>query len=388
MAYSIAAARGYAGLVALSMIAACGRSQDEPASSAPARQAPTKTAFGTTAEGTAVDQYTLSNAHGLEVKVITLGATVTAIRTPDRSGTLADIVLGFDDLKGYLGNSPYLGVVAGRYANRIAKGRFTLDGTTYQLATNNGPNHLHGGVKGFDKVIWSARPIDRADGPAIELTYVSPDGEEGYPGTLTTQVVYTLTDANELRIDYAATADKTTVVNLTNHSYFNLAGKGDVLHHELMIAADRYTPIDAGLIPTGVLQPVQGTPFDFRSPTTIGARIAQADEQLVRANRGYDHNFVLNNQSGALAVAARVTEPSSGRVLEVRTTEPGLQLYTGNFLDGTVAGKGGVKYARHAGFCLETQHYPDSPNHPAFPTTTLRPDQRYATTTVFAFSAK
>jgi aldose 1-epimerase len=352
------------------------------------RSAPVKAVFGTTADGQTVDLYTLTNADGLEVKIITLGATVTSIRTPDRSGSLADVVLGFGDLQGYLANAPYMGVIVGRYGNRIAKGRFSLDGTTYQLATNNGPNHLHGGNRGFDKVVWSARTIDRADGQAVELTYLSRDGEEGYPGTLTATVVYTLTDTNELRLDYAATTDKSTVVNLTHHSYFNLAGKGDVLLHEMLIAADRFTPVDASLIPTGVLQPVEGTPFDFRAPTAIGARIRHPDQQLVRGNQGYDHNFVLNAQSGALAVAARVRDPASGRVLEVRTTEPGMQFYTGNFLDGSLVGKGGVKYGKYAGFCLETQHYPDSPNHPSFPTTTLRPDQRYESTTVFAFSAR
>jgi aldose 1-epimerase len=344
----------------------------------------TRASFGALADGTGIDIYTLTNGHGLDIRVMTLGATVVSIRTPDRSGRFSDIVLGFDALAGYLKNDPYLGVIAGRYANRIAKGQFTLDGTAYRLATNNEPNHLHGGVKGFDKVVWTAKPLETPEGAAVELEYVSKDGEEGYPGTLTARVTYTLTNNNDLRIHYIATTDKATVVNLTNHSYFNLAGRGDVLKHDLMIAADRFTPVTADLIPTGDLQPVEGTPFDFRQPTEIGARITANDEQLHRGN-GYDHNFVLNSQTRALVLAARASEPSSGRVLEVHTTEPGVQLYTGNFLDGKMIGKGGVKYDKHAGFCLETQHYPDSPNHPAFPTTRLGPGESYDSTTVFAF---
>jgi aldose 1-epimerase len=343
--------------------------------------------FGTTSEGTAVDLFTLTNAHGVRVRLTNLGATLVSIETPDRNGAMGDILLGFDTLDGYLHNSPYFGVVVGRYGNRIAKGRFTLDGQTYTLAVNNGENHLHGGLKGFDKVVWTATTAPDADGASAQLEYVSADGEEGYPGRLTARVTYTLTDQNELTIAYSATTDRKTVVNLTNHAYFNLAGSGDILGHELSLSADRFTPVDKGLIPTGVLQPVEGSPFDFRTPTAIGARIDRPDQQL-HFGGGYDHNFVLNGAPGTLRLAARVTEPTSGRVLEVRTTEPGVQFYTGNFLDGSVIGKGRRPYAKRSGFCLETQHFPDSPNHPEFPSTVLEPGQRYETTTVFAFSAK
>ena len=343
--------------------------------------------FGTTDDGAAVDLYTLTNAHGIAVRITNYGATVVSIATPDRHGTMGDIVLGFDDFERYKTNASFLGVVVGRYGNRIAKGRFSLDGTEYTLATNNGPNHLHGGVRGFDKVVWNARSIETPDGSAVELEYLSRDGEEGYPGNLSAKVVYTLTDEDELRIDYSATTDKKTIVNLTNHSYFNLAGSGDILAHEVEINADRFTPVDATLIPTGILQPVEGTPFDFRRPTAIGARIGEPDEQLGFAG-GYDHNFVLNREGEGVSLAARVTDPGSGRTLEVRTTEPGVQFYTGNFLDGSIRGKGGQMYQKRAGFCLETQHFPDSPNHPEFPSTVLEPGQRYETTTVFAFSAR
>jgi aldose 1-epimerase len=334
-----------------------------------------------------VDLYTLTNAQGIEVRIATLGATIVSIKTPDRKGQFADVVLGFDDMAGYRGNAPFFGVVVGRYGNRIAKGRFTLDGTTYTLATNNGPNHLHGGNRGFDKVVWTAKAVERPDGPAVQLDYLSKDGEEGYPGNLSATVVYTLTDKNELRMEYTATTDKKTVVNLTNHSYFNLAGTGDILSHEVTINADRFTPVDATLIPTGELRPVAGTPFDFTKATPIGARIDQDDEQL-KFGGGYDHNFVLNGTGSGFTLAARVVEPVSGRSLEVRTTEPGVQFYTGNFLDGTLRGKGGVMYGRRSGFCLETQHFPDSPNQPSFPSTVLEPNQRYATATVFAFGVE
>jgi aldose 1-epimerase len=334
-----------------------------------------------------VDLYTLTNARGIQVRITNYGATVVSITTPDRSGTLGDIVLGFDTFDRYKTNGSFLGVVVGRYGNRIARGRFSLDGTEYTLATNNGPNHLHGGLRGFDKVVWTARAVDTAEGPSVQLEYLSRDGEEGYPGNLSATVVYTLTDQDELRIDYSATTDQKTVVNLTNHSYFNLAGSGDILAHEVEINADRFTPVDGTLIPTGVLQPVEGTPFDFRRATPIGARIDQPDAQL-RFGGGYDHNFVLNREGAGVSLAARVTDPSSGRILEVRTTEPGVQFYTGNFLDGTIQGKGGQVYQKRAGFCLETQHFPDSPNHPTFPSTVLEPGQRYETTTVFAFSAR
>ena len=364
------------------IVSACNRPASEPERS----RSTTRHSFGTTADGSNVDLYTLTNNRGMEVKVATLGATIVSLKAPDRQGQFADVVLGWDTIEGYRANTPFLGVVVGRYGNRIAKGRFMLDGATYTLATNNGPNHLHGGVKGFDKAIWTARLVERPDGPAIQLDYASKDGEEGYPGSLAASVVYTLTDENQLRIDYSATTDKKTVVNLTNHSYFNLAGAGDVLRHEVTINADRFTPVDATLIPTGVLQPVAGTPFDFTKPTAIGARIDDPHEQI-KFGGGYDHNFVLNRTGPGLSLAARVSEPVSGRILEVHTTEPGVQFYTGNFLDGSITGKGGQVYNRRTGFCLETQHFPDSPNQPSFPSTVLEPGQRYQTTTVFAFSA-
>jgi len=349
----------------------------------------TRTAFGTTADGKPVELFTITNAHGVEVRIMTYGATVVSLRTPDRGGHLGDIVLGYPTLAGYLAQSPYFGAIVGRYGNRIAKGRFSLDGKMYQLATNNGPNHLHGGVKGFDKVVWSTAPAETDSSAAVAFSYVSPAGEEGYPGTLRARVTYTLTDRDELRVDYLATTDQATPVNLTQHSYFNLAGAGtrDILDHELMIAADRYTPVDATLIPTGELAPVAGTPFDFRTSTAIGARIAQHDVQL-QNGKGYDHNWVLNRAGaaeGALVLAARVTEPTTGRTLDVFTTEPGIQFYSGNFLDGTIMGKDGRVYQHRYGFCLETQHYPDSPNHPNFPSTILRPGREYRSTTVFRF---
>ncbi|MDR3718786.1 MAG: galactose mutarotase [Bryobacteraceae bacterium] len=348
----------------------------------------TKASFGQTADGAPVDLYTLKNAAGMEVAVTTFGGRVVTLKAPGRDGKFTDVVLGFDNLQGYLGVHPYFGAIVGRYGNRIAKGQFKLDGKTYKLAVNDGANSLHGGIKGFDKVVWTGREVPGGD-PSVELTYLSKDGEEGYPGNLTQKVTYTLTAANELRIDYSATTDKDTVVNVTNHSYFNLAGqgKGDILGHVLQLNASKMTPVDAGLIPTGELKSVEGTPFDFRQPTVIGARIGADDEQIKRGG-GYDHNFVVDGEPGTLRLAARVTEPTSGRVLEVSTTEPGVQFYTGNFLDGKVQGKGGVAYAKRTGFCLETQHFPDSPNHPAFPTTTLKPGAEYKSTTVFKFSVQ
>lgn len=335
--------------------------------------------------GKTVELFTLKNSKGMEAAITNYGGIVVSLKTPDKAGKMADIVLGFDSLEGYTKEHPYFGAIIGRYGNRIAKGRFRLNGVEYKLATNNGPNALHGGLKGFDKVVWD---VVAADERSVELRYVSKDGEEGYPGTLTATVKYTLTDANELRIDYTATTDKDTVVNLTNHSYFNLAGEGqgDILGHLVEIHADRFTPVDAGLIPTGELKPVAGTPFDFRQPHAIGERIQAKDEQIERG-KGYDHNFVLNGEMGRLRPAARVVEPKSGRVMEVLTTEPGIQFYTGNFLDGSVKGKGGKAYQFRYGFCLETQHFPDSPNQPTFPTTVLKPGETYKSTTVYKFSA-
>jgi galactose mutarotase-like enzyme len=345
--------------------------------------------FGQLPSGPGIEGYTLTNANGMAVRVLTYGGILQAIRVPDRSGQFGDVVLGHDSLAGYLRDSPYFGALIGRYGNRIAKGTFTLDGRVYRLATNNSPNHIHGGVIGFDKVVWQAEPFERDREGGVVLTHTSPDGDEGYPGTLVARVTYTLTDGNELIVDYQATTDRPTLVNLTQHSYFNLTGGGarDVLGHELEISADRFTPVDATLIPTGALTPVAGTPFDFRTPVALGARIEQPDAQL-RAGGGYDHNFVLNRPGPGLFLAARVFEPTTGRTLEVRTTEPGLQFYSGNFLDGTIAGKGGRVYARRSGLCLETQHFPDSPNHPDFPTTILRPGERYRSRTVFTFGVR
>jgi aldose 1-epimerase len=327
--------------------------------------------FGATRDGRPVEAFTVRNARGLETRIITYGGIIVSLRTPDRAGRLGDIVLGFDTLDEYLSDSPYFGAIVGRYANRIAAGRFTLDGTAYQLSTNDGKHHLHGGWRGFDKVVWRADPFDGPHGAGVVLTHTSLDGDEGYPGTITARVTYILTDRDELVVHYYAATDRSTHINLSQHTYFNLAGDGvrDVLDHELTINASRYTPVDAALIPTGELVPVDGTPFEFRKPTALGARIDQANEQL-RNGRGYDHNYVLDREGAGLAYAVRVREPSTGRVLEVYTTEPGLQLYSGNFL-----------------FTLETQHFPDSPNQPHFPSTVLRPGEEYRSWTVFAFGA-
>lgn len=344
-----------------------------------------KTAYGKTPDGKLVDAYTMRNRNHVAVQVITWGATVTNFGSPDKDGKFADIVLGFDSLPGYLNNTPYFGVVVGRYGNRIARGKFTLNGKTYTLAINNAPNHLHGGIKGFDKVLWTGEPVQTDTAVGVTLTYVSPDGEEGYPGTLLAKVTYTLNDRNELAIDYQATTDRATPVNLTNHTYWNLRGdgNGDILSHMLTIDADSMTPVDSTLIPTGQITPVAGTPFDFTTPTAIGARI-DADDQQIRNGHGYDHNLVLRRGApGALAHAARLTDPVSGRTLDVSTTEPGVQYYSGNFLDGTVVGKNGRKYPRRSGVALETQHYPDSPNKPQFPSTILEPGKTYHTRTVF-----
>jgi aldose 1-epimerase len=340
--------------------------------------------FGSLPDGSAVDLFTLTNRAGMEVRVISYGAIIVSIRTPDRAGRTADVTLGFDTLDGYVTRPRFFGAVAGRYANRIGNARFAIDGRTYQLAANNGVNHLHGGIKGFDKVLWKGEPFERDGNAGVTLTYTSRDGEEGYPGTLRATVTYTLTDRNELIVEYGATTDKPTVVNLTQHTYFNLAGEGngDILKHEVQVNAERFTPVDAGLIPTGALMPVAGTPFEFKKPTAIGARIDADDPQLKLAG-GYDHNFVLNDGPG-LHPAARVVDPSSGRTLEVETTEPGMQFYTSNKLTDTV-GKAGHTYGFRSAFCMETQHFPDSPNKPGFPSTVLRPGDTYRSKTVFRF---
>jgi aldose 1-epimerase len=338
--------------------------------------------FGETAGGTAVELFTLRNRQGVEVKITNYGGIVTSFIAPDGNGKMGDVVLGYDNLAGYLHSSPYFGALIGRCANRIAKGKFTLDRQEHSLAINNGPNALHGGIKGFDKVVWTPKVVRTPDGAALELTYLSKDGEEGYPGNLCVKAVYTLMEDSGLRLEYTATSDKPTIVNLSQHSYFNLAGKGDVLGHEVMIKADAFTPIDNTLIPTGELRPVEGTPFDFRQPMRIGARINNDDEQL-KFGKGYDHNWVLAKPKGKLDLAASVYDPVSGRVLEVFTSEPGMQFYTGNFLNGSITGKGGWTYQFRNGFCLEPQHFPDSPNHPEFPSTVLRPGEEYHHTIIY-----
>jgi aldose 1-epimerase len=346
--------------------------------------------FGKTAEGEEVDLFTLTNRNGMEARIMDYGGIVVSLKVPDRTGKSADVVLGLNSLADYLKGHPYFGAIIGRYGNRIAKGRFTLNGVEYKLAVNNGENHLHGGIKGFDKVVWNAKFMKTTKNEAsLILSYLSKDGEEGYPGNLSARVVYTLTNNNELKIDYTATTDKDTVVNLTHHSYFNLAGEGngDILSHQLTLNANRFTPTDAGSIPTGELRSVIGTPFDFTKPTAIGARINQQNEQLV-LGKGYDHNFVLNGRAGSLRLAATVFESTTGRVMEVLTTQPGIQFYTGNFLDGTLTGKSGKVYQQRYGFCLETQHYPDSPNQPKFPTTTVRKGQTFHSTTIYRFSTR
>jgi aldose 1-epimerase len=347
-----------------------------------------KEAYGRTPTGVAVERYSLRNRNGMEARIATYGGIVTHLSAPDRHGKFADVVLGYDELAHYIKSNPYFGALIGRYGNRISKGRYTLNGVQYQLATNNGANALHGGLQGFDKVVWNTKQaIVTENGPQLTLTYLSRDGEEGYPGNLSVTAIYTLTNDNALRLDYAATTDKATVVNLTQHSYFNLRGHGDVLGHVVWIDADRFTPVDDTLIPTGVLQSVGGTPFDFRQPVAIGSRIDIDDEQL-RFGKGYDHNWVINHTDGTLRLAARVYEPESGRVLEVSSTEPGLQFYSGNFLDGSLTGKNGQVYKFRNGFCIEPQHFPDSPNQPAFPSVVLQPGQSYKNTIVYRFSAR
>jgi len=342
--------------------------------------------FGKMPDGTPVDIYTLSDG-AFEARIATYGGIVVSLKAPDRNGKTADVVLGFDDLDGYVANfngtsDAFFGAIIGRYANRIAHGSFTLDGQKYSLPLNNGENSLHGGPHGFNNVLWKAKPV--ADG--VELSYLSKDGEAGYPGNLTATVRYTLVKGN-LRIEYWARTDKDTVVNLTNHSYFNLAGQGDILNHQLTLHASRFTPVDAGLIPTGERRSVESTPFDFRKATAVGVRI-NADDTQLHLGHGYDHNWVLDSNGGKLAEAAELYDPTSGRVLKVLTDQPGIQFYSGNFLDGSIKGKGGKPYELHAALCLETQHFPDSPNHPDFPTTELKPGQRYHTVTVYSFSTR
>ncbi len=351
------------------------------------KNAITSEPFGTTKEGTSVSLYTLRNSKGAEARISNYGGLVVSLTMPDRNGQYADVTLGYDNLDGYLKETPYFGALIGRYGNRIAKGKFTLDGKEYTLATNDYPNTLHGGLKGFDKVVWKAKAVQTPAGPSLRLTYVSKDMEEGYPGNLSVTAVYTLTDNNELRLDYTATTDRDTVVNLTHHSYFNLAGKGDILNHQVMIKSDAITPVDKTLIPTGELRPVKGTPFDFNTPTAIGARIGQDDEQL-KFGGGYDHNWVISKPAGVLGLMASVYEPTTGRTMEVLSTEPSLQFYSGNFLDGKITGKGGWSYQHRNGFCMEPQHYPDSPNKPAFPSVVLKPGQVYHNTIIYRFSAK
>ncbi len=370
-------------LVAAASLAVAGCSTSTPESPRRAR-AP----FGN-ADGKDVFLYTLRNASGMEARITNYGGTVVSLTVPDRSKKPADVVLGYDSLASYMTGKSYFGAIVGRYGNRIGKARFTLDGKEYTLNVNDGANTLHGGLKGFDRVVWEVDETTPATQPVLSLSYLSKEGEEGYPGNLKVNVVYTLTDSNELRIDYAATTDKPTVLNLTHHSYFNLAGagNGDILSHQVMLNANAFTPVDSGLITTGEIRPVEGTPMDFRTPTAVGARIGANDEQL-RLGRGYDHNWVLNRTGVGLSLAARVTESTSGRVMEVWTTQPGVQFYTGNFLDGTAIGKGGKPYAYRTGLCLETQHFPDSPNKPSFPTTVLRPGEKFSSTTVYRFSTQ
>jgi aldose 1-epimerase len=346
----------------------------------------TKQSFGNV-EGQEADLYTLSNKHGMEVSITNYGAIVVSIKVPDSKGSFEDVVAGYDSAENYVSGRSSFGATIGRYANRIARGQFTLDGVTYALAKNNGPNHLHGGIKGFSKVLWSADDISKPQLPVLRLHYLSRDGEEGYPGNLNVSVTFTLTDKNELKINYEATTDKDTVINLTNHSYFNLAGSGDILNDQLTIFASRFTPVDAGLIPTGELRPVEGTPFDFRKPTAIGAHINDENEQLKRA-KGYDVNLVLDAKSeGKPKLGARVVDPKTGRILEVWTTEPAIQFYTANSLDGSAHGKGKT-YQFHSELCLETQHFPDSPNHANFPSTVLRPGDPFHSETIYRFYAK
>jgi len=353
------------------------------------RQSPsiTNESFGTTSTGRSVEIFTLTNASGIKARIMNYGGTLVSLIVPGRASVSRDVVLGFGSLREYETHRIFLGALIGRYANRIAKARFSLNGTEYCLAANNGENHLHGGIDGYDRVIWTARPYLIEKAAVLELSYLSPDGEEGYPGDLQVAVVYSLNDENELSIRYTARSDADTIINLTNHSYFNLEGGGDILGHRLSINADRFTPVDNDLIPTGELRSVTGTPFDFRTPELIGSRIGQPNEQLRFAN-GYDHNWVLSKEGGELSFAGDVYDPVSGRAMEVLTTQPGIQFYSGNFLDGGVTGKDGTRLAYRSGFCLETQHFPDSPNQPGFPTVLLRAGDLYEQTTIYRFSTR
>ena len=380
-------------VLAATLAAACGSGESSnPVSPQPQQQQQpqpllTETPFGRTPGGDVVQGVTLRNRNGIEARIITVGGIIVSLRTPDRTGAADDIVLGFDDVAPYLEKTnPYFGSIIGRYANRIANGRFAIDGKPTQLAKNDGENHLHGGNKGWDKALWTSEPFQRSEGVGVILRYKSPSGDEHYPGAVSATVTYTLNEQNQLIVDYLATTDAPTIINLTQHSYFNLGGgkTTDILGHELMLNADQYTPVNATLIPTGELAPVEGTPFDFRTATTIGARIGDKHEQLMRG-RGYDHNFVVRRTGPGLELAARVIEKTTGRSIEIATTEPGIQFYSGNFLDGSLKGKGGRVYPHRSGFCLEPQHYPDSPNQPTFPSTVLRPGQEYRSQTVFTF---
>lgn len=371
-------------IVAAGALVSCTKSEAPASAQKTSPMTANITDFGKTPSGQPVSLYTLKNKNGIEVAITTYGGILVSLKTPDRNGQLDDIVLGFDSLDGYLGAHPYFGAIVGRYANRIGGAAFKLDGVQYKLAVNNGPNSLHGGLKGFDKYVWEVKDA----GPqSLTLTHTSPDGDEGYPGTLKVEVTYTLTDDNELKLDYTATTDKATVLNVSNHSYFNLAGQGngDILNHTLELKASRITPVDKTLIPTGDLKPVAGTPFDFTTPHKIGERINAKDQQI-EFGGGYDHNFVADGDAGTLRLIARASEETSGRVMEVFSTQPGVQFYTGNFLDGTLKGKGGKVYQKRFGFCLETQHYPDSPNKPKFPTTVLKPGETFHHTTVLRFT--